>query len=536
MQGFKQPSVMSAQHSFAKTPAANIARSNFKRSRAWKGTFEPDYLVPVFIDEVLPGDTYSVRTNSVCRMSTLLYPLMDNLYLDMFYFFVPCRLLWSDWEHFCGAQDDPGDSTDFGIPQISFAGDAVAVGELADYFGLPEGFDETVSALPFRAYNLIYREWFRDENLIDSPVVDTDAGPDDEDDYVLRKRAKRYDYFTSLLPWPQKGDAIDLPLGTTAPVITGANQTWDSGNTIPLRGWDAASGALPAGNREMCIAGTNGNLYWDSAVGGTAAASMQPMNLWADLSSATAATINSLREAFQLQIMLERDARGGTRYVEILQSHFGVTSPDFRLQRPEYLGGGSQPIQVQPVAQQSESSGTPQGTLAGVGYQAGGLGSFSKSFVEHGYIIGLANVRADLTYQQGVHKLWTRFTRFDFYWPALAHLGEQEVLSREIYWDGTANDDDILGYQERWGEYRYAQSLITGALRSSYATSLDAWHLSQDFAARPVLNQSFIESAVPVDRVVATPSEPTFVGDFWHEVSCTRPLPTYSVPGLIDHF
>ena len=488
---------MEAQHSFARTPMAEIQRSNFKRSRAWKGTFEPDYLVPMFLDEVLPGDTFTLRSTSVVRMATLLYPLMDNLYLDTFFFFVPCRLVWENWERFCGAQDDPDSSTDYGIPQIDFSGDAVAVGELADYFGLPEGYDETVSALPFRCYNLIYREWFRDQNLIDSPVVDTGAGPDDEDDYVLLKRAKRYDYFTSLLPWPQKGDAIDLPLGSTAPVVAGSLHTWASGGT-GLRMWNRDTGGFPGTGVELNL-DTAGSVGWcaDTADAHTAVA--QPANLWADLSSATAATINSLREAFQLQIMLERDARGGTRYVEILQSHFGVTSPDFRLQRPEYLGGGSEAISVQPVAQQSQSDTTKQGTLTGVGYQSGSVGGFTKSFVEHGYIIGLANVRADLTYQQGVHKMWTRFTRFDFYWPALAHLGEQEVLSREIYWDGSANDDDILGYQERWAEYRYAQSHITGALRSSYATSLDAWHLSQDFGSRPTLNQSFIESAAPLE-------------------------------------
>ena len=534
--GFKQPSVMT--HSFSQVPQANMERSNFRRSRGYKTTFDSGWLVPIFVDEALPGDTYRVNLTSVARLATPLVPIMDNLHMDFFFFAVPNRLLWENWQKFCGEKTNPTDSTEYLVPQVPApTTTGWEVGTLGDYFGIPTEVDGfSVNALHFRAYNLIYNEWFRDQNLIDSVVVDVDDGPDDPDDYVLLRRGKRHDYFTSCLPWPQKGPGVELPLGTVAPVVTGDQRTWDSGNTGSMKMWRSSTGGLPSVNSYLELS-SQGYVFYPAVTAHDFHEGVQPSNLWADLSSATAATINSLREAFQLQRMLERDARGGTRYTEILKSHFRVESPDARLQRPEYLGGGTTPVVIAPIAQTSQSDSSPQGTLAAIGFQnQSGIG-FTKSFVEHCVILGLVSVRADLTYQTGLDRMWSRQTRYDYYWPALAHLGEQEVLNKEIYIQGTNDDDLVFGYQERWAEYRYAPSKITGALRSSYATSLDVWHLSQDFGASlPVLDQDFIEEYPPVDRILAVPSEPHFIFDGFYDVVCTRPMPTYSVPGMIDHF
>jgi len=529
----RNPSVM--KHTFSEVPQAQIERSAFNRTHGHKTTFSAGWLIPILVDEALPGDTFKVDMTSFVRMATPIFPLMDNMYLDTHFFSVPLRLLWDNWEKFNGAQNDPGDSTSFVVPTITTtAVTGEAEGSIYDYMGIPPGVPSLAfSALPLRAYGLVWNQWFRDQNMQDSWPVPTDDGPDLAAEYELLKRGKRHDYFTSCLPWPQKGDAVSISLGTTAPVVTTDTPFIVKGSTVTDRSLitDTANANVRFGDPVTGAASTPGTA-------GERLRFSDPTGLEADLSSASAVTINSLRQAFAVQRMYERDARGGTRYIEVIKAHFKVTSPDARLQRPEYLGGGSSPIIVSPIPQTSSTDATtPQGNLAAMGTGLGMGHGFSMSFTEHCIILGLVSVRADLTYQQGLERMWSRSTRFDFFWPALAHLGEQAVLRKEIYATGVANDDaTVFGYQERYADYRYKPSRISGAMRSTAATPLDAWHLSQEFTAAPTLSATFIVEAPPMDRVKAVVSEPDFIGDFYVRMHCARPMPLFGVPGMIDHF
>lgn len=520
----------STQHLFSQIPSTQIPRSVFDRSHGYKTTFNSGFLVPFYVDEVLPGDSFKLTATLFARLATPIVPFMDNLYLETFFFFVPNRLVWDNWQKFNGEQKNPTDSTDFLIPTVS--GTNVQNQTLWDYFGLPTNVNKAlkVNALPFRAYNLIFNEWFRDENLQESLKVPTGDGPDNLSDYNLVRRGKRHDYFTSCLPWPQKGPGVEISIGGQATV-----------NISPNGAPTFSSNAAPAPLNSFMLPNNGNDVHVVLTEPQRQASYLSWLNpalsATADLSTAKPISINDLRQAFQIQKLYERDARGGTRYTEILRSHFGVISPDARLQRPEYLGGSSARISINPVQQTSSTNETtPQGNLAAYGVVADSFNGFSKSFVEHGYVFGFVNVRADLTYQQGLNRMWSRQGRFDFYWPVLAHLGEQAVLNKEIYAQGTSDDDKVFGYQERYAEYRYYPGQITGKFRSTDPQPLDSWHLAQKFSSLPTLSSQFIQDNPPVERVIAVQNEPQFLFDSYIRLKCARPMPVYSVPGLVDHF
>lgn len=533
------------QSHFAMIPQAGIRRSVFNRSHVYKTTFNEGQLIPYFVDEVVPGDTFTLNPVEFCRLATPVVPFMDNIYVESFFFFVPSRLVYDKWVNLCGEQENPEDSTDYLVPTVTLTGDLS--NKLPDYMGISCATgtfsNVSVNCLPFRAYWLIWNEWFRDENLQKSvkvskgetntvlePMGESTANPNYglpsgvTNWYDPAPRGKRYDYFTGALPWPQKGPAVDLPLNGNAPVMvyeSGTSLATAGNPTVIKTGSTSGSvhGVLASFNNKNVSFGINESVAF------------------ADLSNVTATTINSLRQAFILQRYYEIDARGGTRYTEKLQAHFGVTNPDARLQRPEFLGSHSSMMNINPVTQTSSTdSTTPQGNLAAYGLNAQRYHAFTKSFSEFGYIIGLINVRADLTYQQGINKMWLRSDVLDFYWPSFAHLGEQVIKNIEIYCQGNDEDNKAFGYQERYAEYRYKPSLITGQFRSTYKEPLDIWHLSHKFGSLPTLSDEFIQDHPPISRVVAVPTYPHFLLDVKFNLKCIRPMPMYGVPGMMGHF
>lgn len=549
-------SAMGAQRAFANNPTPRIGRSALNRTSQHSTTFEAGSLIPVWVDEILPGDTITMQATHLTRLATPLHPIMDNLYLDWHWFYVPNRLVWDHWANFLGERKTPTDTTEYVIPTLTAAPSGFASGSIMDYLGLPIGTPVSagiVNALPFRGIQLIWDEWFRAQDFQDPLDPPTGDGPDN---WATQRydatpgRNKRHDYYTSSLPWPQKGDPVRISIGDQAPLVFDFPnaQVWPSGNQTPMfnvPGVQDASG-LAAGSEDS---GTNKAIVnWEKTASGGAGApaTWATANLevrtaglsgHADLSSAESVTVADLREAFQIQRLMERDARSGTRLQELVYAHFGVLNPDARLQRPEYLGGSTTAVQINTVPQTSSSVETsPQGNLAAYGVSTGTSG-FTRSFTEHGFVFGFISARADLKYQQGMERFWRRRTKYDFYWPTLAHLSEQPVTNSEIYYDESDEQNDgTWGYQERYAEYRYKPSRVSGMMRSSHPQSLDTWHLAQSFESRPNLNGSFLLEDPPVNRVIAVPSYPQFTFDGVFRCRHVRPMPVRAIPGKMDHF
>lgn len=552
---------------FALNPTRlDLNRSRFDRSSSVKLSFNVGDVVPFYVDEVLPGDSFQIRTSKVVRMQTLLTPLMDNIYLDTYFFFVPNRLTWEHWKQFNGENTESAwiPQTEYQVPQLTAPAEGWSVGTIADYMGIPTGVKNlSVNALPFRAYALIMNEWFRDQNLTDPlniPVDDATVQGVNTGTYVSDvakgglpfKASKYHDYFTSCLPAPQKGPDVTIQTAQlgNAPVVPmnkpvpkdllnyPYNVYIPNGNSDFEAGYHAGSVHRNAFGGAYWLART-GNANLDPTIDDGVAG--YPANLWAQFdNTVSVATINELRTAFQIQKLYERDARGGTRYIEILKSHFGVTSPDARLQRPEYLGGSRVPININQVIQQSSTAEgtTPLGDTAAYSLTTDVHGDFMKSFVEHGFVIGVMVARYDHTYQQGIERFWSRKSRFDYYWPVLANIGEQAVLNKEIYAQGTAQDNEVFGYQEAWADYRYKPNRVAGEMRSTYAQSLDVWHLGDDYSQLPKLSDSWIrEDKANVNRVIAVSDQNAnqLFADIYIQNRTTRPMPLYSIPGLIDH-
>ena len=525
----------SQQHQFSEVPHADIQRSTFDRSHGLKTTFNAGELIPIYVDEALPGDTFSCNLTAFSRLATPIHPTMDNAFMDTHFFAVPVRLVWDDFEEFMGetktykaAGSDRLDGTpDFTVaapvpPTITAGGSGEAEQSLSDYFGIPTkvgGLE--FSALWHRAYTLVWNDWFRDENLQAPKTLLTTSGAD-ATAYTLLNRGKKHDYFTSALPWPQKGADVTIPLGTTAPVTVDTFQgTSSTGDYVNLIGLNNDQPAITF------------NATYGTTSGQTDPQTGSGQNLVADLSDATAATINQLRLAFATQKFLEIQARGGSRYIEVIKNHFNVTSPDARLQRPEYLGGGSSPVNISPVAQTSSTDATtPQGNLSAIGTTVLSGHSFTKSFTEHTIVIGMVSVRTDLTYQQGLNRMFSRETIYDYYWPTLSTIGEQAVKNKEIYAQGSAADETTFGYQERYAEYRYKPSSVTGKFRSNATGTLESWHYAQEYASLPLLGDSWIQvTDTNVQRTLAVASEPQFIFDSLFKLRCTRPMPVNSIPG-----
>ena len=567
-------------HRFSDAPAMYMRRTKFDRSHVYKTTFDSGKLIPVFVDEVLPGDTSSLRVRYFARLATPVKPIMDNIYLDWFFFFVPNRLVWNHWQNFCFEREDPDDNIDYVCPTTSLGGSSDTshgIGSVWDYFGLPTGSPNAITninALPFRGVYLIWNEWFRDENLQKSVKIqkgDTNEVFDQSrisdqpswltptSCYPCPPRGKRHDYFTSALPWTQKGPGVSVGLAGTAPIVNQGNLpdfflSSTSNQLAAVSSYDGEASSS-GGRREAYGTGSitfnrGSDSNW-SNIGGfagnssdfvtmtaTPGSSLLGSNSYVNLDSSSIFTINSLRTAFQMQKFYERLARGGSRYTEVLRSFFGVVSPDARLQRPEFLGSFTNMMNINPIAQTSSTNDTtPQGNLSAYGVTGAKFHGFTKSFVEHGYVFGFCCARADLTYQQGINRMWSRSTVYDWYWPTFAHLGEQAILLKEIYATGNAEQDDsVFGYQERYAEYRYKPSIICGKFRSNIKGNLDLWHLSQYFESAPKLSPEFIEEDIPIERVIAVPSEPQFLIDIGFKYTTVRPMPMFGTPGLVDHF